>query len=73
MYKVLRYFADLQDNDFAYRVGDIFPRAGMKVSKRRIAELSGSDNNLGEPLIALVEDQAQDKEEKPRTRRKRNK
>lgn len=58
-YKVIRYFTDLQDNDFAYHVGDSFPREGKDVSPSRIAELAGSDNKRGVPLIELVEESTQ--------------
>lgn len=51
MYKVIKYFTDLQDNSHPYNVGDTFPRKGVKVDESRIAELSGSDNKQGVPLI----------------------
>ena len=54
MYKVIRYFTDLQDDGYAYNVGDEFPHKGMTVTKERIAELSGSENKQGVPLIAEV-------------------
>ena len=56
MYKVIKFFADLQDNNNAYNVGDIYPRAGLEVSEERLAELAGSDNKQGQPLIALAEE-----------------
>ena len=56
MYKVIKFFTDLQDNNRAYGVGAVFPHpeAGYPVSDGRIAELAGSDNLQGEPLIQLV-------------------
>ena len=54
MYKVIKAFADLQDNNHFYKVGDVYPRKGLEVSAERIAELSGSENKQGEPLIAEV-------------------
>jgi len=51
MYRVIREFADLQDNNHVYRVGDKFPRSGHKVSKQRSKELETSANKIGEPLI----------------------
>ena len=54
MYTVIRYFTDLQDNDYAYEVGDTYPREGLSPTEERIAELSGSDNKQGTPLIAAV-------------------
>lgn len=52
MYKVVKLFHDLKDNCHEYKVGDIFPRDGLKVTDERIAELSGCDNKQGVPLIA---------------------
>lgn len=56
MYKVIKHFIDLHDNDHSYNVGDNFPREGVKVEKTRIQELAGSDNKQGTPLIELVEE-----------------
>lgn len=56
MYKVIRYFTDLQDNRHPYNVGDTFPRAGVEVNEARIAELSGSNNKQGKPLIEKAEE-----------------
>lgn len=50
-YTVIRDFTDLQDNNFKYRVGDKFPRPGMKVSDERIDELSTTKNRRGLPMI----------------------
>lgn len=56
MYKVIESFADLQDNNHAYNVGDTFPRVGVEVSAERCAELAGRQNKRGVPLIAKVKD-----------------
>lgn len=56
MYKVLVKFTDLQDNRYAYKAGDIFPREGLKVSVDRINELSTSANRRGIPLIEKIEE-----------------
>lgn len=56
MYKVIKLFADLQDKNHEYKPGDVFPRVGLEVTAARLAELSGSNNKQGEPLIAKVED-----------------
>lgn len=50
-YKVIKYFTDLEDKSFPYEVGDSYPRKGLKVSKERIAQLMGSNNRQGVPLI----------------------
>jgi hypothetical protein len=63
MYKVIKYFVDLQDKNHPYNVGDVFPRKGLEVSEDRIAELAGSNNKQGVPLIERVED-------KPKTAKK---
>lgn len=54
MYKVIHYFTDLQDDGYAYNVGDEFPHKGMTVTKERIAELSGRENKQGVSLIVEV-------------------
>jgi hypothetical protein len=56
MYKVIKYFTDLHDNNYPYGVGDIYPRQGLTVTEARIAELAGSNNKQGQPLIELVEE-----------------
>lgn len=61
MYRVIKYFTDLQDGDYAYNVGDIFPRDGFEVLPSRIKELSGVDNRQGEPLIEKIEDEPKPK------------
>ena len=66
MYKVIEYFTDLQDNNYAYYVGDTFPRNGVEVGAERIAELASDKNLQGVPLIEEVV-------EKPkRTRKKKD-
>ena len=54
MYKVIKSFTDLQDNNYAYYVGDTFPRNGVKVGAERIAELASDKNRLGVPLIEEI-------------------
>lgn len=55
MYEVIRDFTDLQDNEYPYSVGDVFPRDGLEVSEERIKELSSSKNLQKRPLIKKVE------------------
>lgn len=55
MYRVIRFFTDLHDGDHPYSVGDPFPRQGVKVTEERLAELSGSSNKQGTPLIEKFE------------------
>ena len=56
IYKVLKTFADLQDNKHLYRPGDSFPRPGVSVSDERIKELSSNNNLMREILIEKVEE-----------------
>lgn len=56
MYKVIKHFIDLHDDDHSYNEGDIFPREGIDVSEERIKELAGSDNKQHTSLIELVEE-----------------
>lgn len=56
MFRVIKLFTDLQDDNYKYEVGDEYPRLGLKPSLARIKELSGSDNRQGTPLIEEVED-----------------
>ena len=66
MYKVIKSFTDLQDNNHAYYVGDTFPHNGVEVDAERVAELSSDKNLQGVPLIEEIV-------EKPkRTRKKKD-
>ena len=64
MYKVIKSFTDLQDNNYAYYVGDTFPHNGVEVGAERIAELASDKNRLGVPLIEEIA-------EKPKRTRKK--
>lgn len=54
MFTVLSEFADLQDGNHIYRVGDVYPREGYTPTAERVDELSTGKNLLHEPLIQLV-------------------
>lgn len=58
MYRVIKFFKDLQDDNHPYYVGDTFPRDGLTVTEERIAELAGSENKQGQPLIEKVAEPA---------------
>ena len=60
MYKVIKSFVDLQDNNHKYDEGDTYPRKGLNVLQSRINELASKKNRLGVPLIEEIE------EEKPK-------
>jgi len=73
MYKVIRYFEDIQDAMHPYNTGDKFPREGMSVSADRLTELSTDRNLQRTPLIEFVPEP----DEKPESvkkagRRKKN-
>ena len=54
----------MQDNNFAYQVGDEYPRKGMSVLPSRIKELAGKKNRQGCPLIEEIEDAKPEKKTK---------
>lgn len=56
MYRVIKRFADLQDNRYVYSVDDIYPREGVKPTKKRISELASNKNKLKTPLIVKIEE-----------------
>lgn len=66
-YEVIKYFTDLQDNNYPYNVGDIFPRHGKEVTEERIAELSGSNNRQHTPLIKEVTESTSPEKEPQQT------
>ena len=54
-YTVLSEFADLQDGNHIYRVGDEYPRKGYSPTDERVDELCTGKNLLHKPLIQKVE------------------
>lgn len=70
MYKVINFFTDLHDNEHPYNVGDTFPREGIEVTDERLAELAGSGNKQGKPLIEKAEE-PQSKKAEPIKKTKR--
>ena len=73
MYKVLRYFTDLQDNNYPYKAGDAFPRKGLDVTAERLKELSTAKNKRGVPVIEEIKEEAEaPKAEKPKAAKPRN-
>ena len=55
-YKVIQHFTDMQDNNFAYDVGDEYPRKGLNVLPSRIKELASMNNRRGCALIEEIEE-----------------
>lgn len=66
MFRVIKHFTDMQDNNFAYEIGDTFPRKGMSVLPSRIKELASDKNRQGVPLIEEIPEV----EEKPKKKSK---
>ena len=66
MYRVIKAFTDLKDNNHAYSVGDTFPHNGVEVDSERLAELASDKNRLGGPLIEEIA------EKRKRTRKKKD-
>ena len=66
MFRVIKHFTDMQDGNFAYNVGDEFPRKGISVLPSRIKELASDKNRQGCPLIEEITDV----EEKPKKKSK---
>ena len=54
MFRVIKHFTDMQDNNFAYEIGDTFPRKGLNVLPSRIKELATDKNRQGCPLIEEI-------------------
>jgi hypothetical protein len=55
-YKVLRFFNDLQDDNYYYETGSVYPRDGLNPSQERIDELAGANNKQGIPLIEAIDE-----------------
>ena len=70
MYRVIKAFVDLQDNNFAYNAGDEYPRKGMSVLPSRIRELATDKNRQGVPLIEEIPDVENKPEKKTRSTKK---
>ena len=68
MYKVVKHFTDMQDNNFAYQVGDEYPRKGMSVLQSRINELAGSKNRQGVPLIEEIPEKVEEPKKEKKTK-----
>lgn len=73
MYKVLKDFVDLEDDNYLYHKGDVYPRDGVEVGNERLLELSTKDNKIGEILIEAVDEPKKEvaKEAKPKKAKKK--
>ena len=68
MYRVIKHFVDLQDNNYKYDVGDTYPRKGLNVLQSRINELATNKNLQKTPLIEEIPDI----EERPKKEKKKS-
>ena len=73
MYIVREYFTDLQDNDYPYQAGDVYPREGLEPSPERFKELAGENNLRGTALIVAVKDEGKAEEKAAKKPRKLSK
>ena len=64
MYKVIKHFIDLQDNNYKYDVGDTYPRKGLNVLQSRINELASRKNLQKTPLIEEIPEKAEETKKK---------
>lgn len=55
-YKVIHAFTDSQDFGHIYRVGEVYPRPGLKITESRLRELASNKNKRKIPLIAPDKD-----------------
>ena len=54
----------MQDGNFAYEIGDTFPRKGLSVLQSRINELASNKNRQGVPLIEEVPEKVEEPKKK---------
>ena len=74
MYKVIKHFVDLQDNNHKYDVGDTYPRKGLNVLQSRINELASDKNKQKTPLIEEIPEKVEEpKKEKKKSVEKADK
>ena len=54
MYRVIKRFYDLTDNNHLYEVGDSYPRDGLSPSLERVQSLMTDENRQHKPLIKEI-------------------
>ena len=64
MYRVIKHFVDLQDNNYKYDVGDTYPRNGLNVLQSRINELASNKNLQKTPLIEEIPEKVEEHKKK---------
>ena len=64
MYRVIKAFVDLQDNNYKYDINDIYPRKGLNVLQSRINELASNKNLQKTPLIEEISEKVEEPKKK---------
>ena len=68
MYRVIKAFTDMQDNNYAYDPKNpernTYPRKGLNVLQSRINELASSKNRQGLPLIEEIPEKVEETKKK---------
>ena len=54
MFEVIKYFTDLEDENYAYHVGDKYPREGVEPTEERINALKSKKNARKVALIREI-------------------
>ena len=77
MFRVIKHFTDMQDNNYAYDPKDparnTYPRKGLSVLPSRIKELATDKNRQGCPLIEEIPDIEEKPEKKTKSTKKADK
>ena len=72
MYKVIKHFTDMQDNNYAYDPKDptrnTYPRKGLNVLQSRINELASDKNRQGVPLIEEIPEKVEETKKEKKTK-----
>lgn len=63
-YVVIIRWHDLQDGNYQYQPGDVYPREGLKPTKKRLEELSTTTNRRKTCLIKEVDENKKTKDSK---------
>ncbi len=68
MYRVIKAFVDLQDNNYKYDINDIYPRKGLNVLQSRINELASDKNLQKTPLIEELPEKVEEPKKGKKTK-----
>ena len=66
-YEVVYPFKDLKDNNYIYKVSDVYPREELTPTKKRINELASEKNLIGKILIKKIENETEKVNETEKT------